>query len=205
MKNIGAFYDTIAYQNIDKWYSNTDIISILSEFLLHCPSNPKILEIGCGIGQNCKILGDMGVKEILGIDISEKSLEIARKMNPAHRFKFMDMKDVNSNIGLFNGVISLASMVHILQNELQSVLRNIFSIMTESGVFLAVLICGNEYYVENREVVKYDESYKYFFVTYNKTEFITAAEVSGLRFIQELYYPENSPLSAWTNLLFRRK
>ena len=38
-----------------------------------------ILDLGCGFGEHCKGFVESGAKKVIGIDISEKMLEIAKQ------------------------------------------------------------------------------------------------------------------------------
>ena len=39
--------------------------------------NKRILDLGCGFGEHCKRFIECGAKRVVGIDISEKMLEVA--------------------------------------------------------------------------------------------------------------------------------
>ena len=39
----------------------------------------SILDLGCGFGEHCKGFVESGAKKVIGIDISEKMLEIAKQ------------------------------------------------------------------------------------------------------------------------------
>ncbi len=45
----------------------------------------KVLLIGCGTGEESSFLEKSGAKEIIGIDISEKSVELANKTYSKHK------------------------------------------------------------------------------------------------------------------------
>ena len=57
----------------------------------------KVLDIGCGMGQHAKQYADMGAESVLGIDISEKMLDYAKKHNDAKNivYKQMALEDIN--------------------------------------------------------------------------------------------------------------
>lgn len=41
----------------------------------------RVLDLGCGFGEHCKQCVDYGAEEVVGIDISEKMLEVAMVEN----------------------------------------------------------------------------------------------------------------------------
>ena len=51
----------------------------------------KILDIGCGMGQHAKKFSEMGAESVLGIDISEKTLEYAGAHNSAENIVYQRM------------------------------------------------------------------------------------------------------------------
>lgn len=42
--------------------------------------NKKVLDLGCGYGNNCKKAIDLGASYVLGTDISEKMIDLAKKI-----------------------------------------------------------------------------------------------------------------------------
>ncbi len=56
----------------------------LSKFTIN--HTDKVLDVGCGDGLNIKILSDMGVQNVIGVDISKSLLTLAKKSNPHHKF-----------------------------------------------------------------------------------------------------------------------
>lgn len=45
-----------------------------------------VLDLGCGDGLNMVVLRDLGVRDVVGVDISKKILDEAKKNNPKNRF-----------------------------------------------------------------------------------------------------------------------
>lgn len=57
----------------------------------------RILEIGCGMGQHTKQHADLGAEQVIGIDISEKMLNIARNYFSDNKITYqkMALEDLN--------------------------------------------------------------------------------------------------------------
>lgn len=51
----------------------------------------KVLDIGCGFGRNCADFLERGARDVVGIDISEKMLSVARKEHSAPRLRFLNL------------------------------------------------------------------------------------------------------------------
>lgn len=79
MKNCKDFYNDTAQMWADNWYGNESLLPYLKKFLNFInKDNPKILDLGCGAGYESMRLKYLGAK-VVGIDFSEKELEIARE------------------------------------------------------------------------------------------------------------------------------
>lgn len=146
MKNpideIAAFYDATANNWAESWYKNESLVPLLEAFLGQLPPHPRVLDAGCGAGYETMRLARLGA-DAVGVDISEKSLDIARRMNPGIPFYRMDMGNLDDSLGLFDGVIAIASLLHIAPDSLPDVLRQIKGRLLPGGLLWAVVHEGN--------------------------------------------------------------
>lgn len=91
----------------DEYFARYKIERINSR--LNKPVN-RILEYGCGIGRNIKFIKEIYPEaNIIGIDISNASIEIARQSHPDIEFILAD--ESNLNIGYFD-LIFVAGVYH---------------------------------------------------------------------------------------------
>ena len=58
-------------------------------------SAKAVLDLGCGYGKNCAEFKERGASRVLGIDISEKMLEVATAEHPDIEFLRADMSDLS--------------------------------------------------------------------------------------------------------------
>lgn len=65
-------------------------------------SDLEVISIGCGSGLDTRWLADNGAKRVVGIDISEGLIEIAKKNNPDLEFQEMDMEQLDFPDGSFD-------------------------------------------------------------------------------------------------------
>lgn len=80
------------------------------------PLNPRrILEIGCGIGDICfRMSRRWPEAEVIGLDISQKSLEIARKLFPSSRLTFYEGPLLKGRVaGKFDLIVLMDVYEHI--------------------------------------------------------------------------------------------
>jgi SAM-dependent methyltransferase len=70
---------------------------------------PRLLDVACGVGRHAIPLARLGY-DVLGIDRSEPALDLARRHNVSRAtFRSLDMTDLASVEGLFDGVLCLWS------------------------------------------------------------------------------------------------
>lgn len=51
----------------------------------------RVLDLGCGFGEHCKLFAERGAQRVVGIDISSKMLTVARQKNPDPRIVYIQM------------------------------------------------------------------------------------------------------------------
>lgn len=85
---------------------------------------PRILDVACGIGRHAAPLASMGY-DVVGIDISEAALEVARKSSPTNaQFYCLDMHNLDAIEGEFDAVLFLwASFGYGTHDENQHLLE----------------------------------------------------------------------------------
>lgn len=93
----------------------------------------KILDAGCGSGRDSAFFSEQGFK-VVGIDMSEKLLEIARDAAPKAKFYSADMRHLSFEDNMFDGIWSCASIVHIKHKEIPEVFRNFYSVLKPGGL-----------------------------------------------------------------------
>lgn len=96
----------------------------------------KVLDLGCGFGEHCKRFVDEGAVKVVGIDISEKMLEVARKENYSPKITYinMAMEDVVQLNEQFDIVISSLAFHYI--EDFSGVVRNIYEMLCNGGIFV---------------------------------------------------------------------
>jgi len=125
----GEIYDLI-YK--DKNYEK-ELDFIESSF----PNKPKnILELGCGTGNYTKILLEKGY-DVLGLDLSEEMLKIARKKVPNGNFVQGDIKDFKLN-EKYDACLALFSVLgYVTENkDLEKVFQNIKEHLNPEGFLI---------------------------------------------------------------------
>ncbi len=96
----------------------------------------RVLDLGCGFGGHCKQFVDRGAQKVVGIDISEKMLEVAKAENcdPKITYMNMPMEDIAGLQEKFDVVISSLAFHYV--EDFEGVIRNIHSLLEENGIFI---------------------------------------------------------------------
>lgn len=94
----------------------------------------RILCVGCGSGEECQRLKELGASEVVGIDISKGLIEQARYSYPDITFEVMDMERINFSVESFDFAYSSLAL-HYLK-DWQSVLEGVFRVLKPDRKFL---------------------------------------------------------------------
>lgn len=95
-----------------------------------------ILDLGCGFGEHCKGFVERGAKKVIGIDISEKMLEIAKQENADSKITYinMPMENIFELTEKFDIVISSLAFHYV--EDFAGVVKNVFNLLNENGTFI---------------------------------------------------------------------
>lgn len=96
----------------------------------------RVLDLGCGFGEHCKRFVDCGAQKVVGIDISEKMLEVARAENTDPKITYinMPMEELAQLQEQFDVVISSLAFHYV--EDFEGVVKNIYALLEENGVFI---------------------------------------------------------------------
>ena len=141
-KSVIDDYDDIAREYAEEFYDDTSDDKYIDKFLQSL-SGKRILDAGCGIGEDCKYVEQKGF-EAIGIDLSQGMLEIAREKYPKGRFQIMDMTNITYPEDTFDGIISNCSLFHIPTELLPQTLESFKRVLKPNGKLLLILQEGNE-------------------------------------------------------------
>ena len=95
-----------------------------------------ILDLGCGFGEHCKGFVERGAKKVIGIDISEKMLEIAKQENADSKITYinMPMENIFELTEKFDIVISSLAFHYV--EDFAGVVKNVYNLLNENGTFI---------------------------------------------------------------------
>ena len=145
-------YNNSAAELANKFNSSgTRTKDIEEAFFLAKKTNPKVLEIGCGNGRDAaEIL--KRTNQYLGIDISEKLIQLAREKNPQGKFEIADIENYSfpDDIDI---IFAFASLIHVPKENLRKIFADGLRALNPAGIFKLSVKHADNY----EEVTQEDE------------------------------------------------
>lgn len=93
----------------------------------------KVIEIGCGTGNEARLLIEHGY-EYTGIDVSKEMIKEAEKLNLNAKFHNISAYDVDALDEIYDGFWANLSLVHIPKNRTVEVLNKIRKVVRKGGI-----------------------------------------------------------------------
>ena len=93
----------------------------------------RVLDLGCGFGEHCKKIVDYGAEKVVGIDISQKMLEVARTENSDAKIRYihMPMEEIAQLQETFDVVVSSLAFHYV--EDFRGVIRDVYNLLDKKG------------------------------------------------------------------------
>ena len=104
--------------------------------LLPLLEGKSVIDLGCGYGEHCMEYVRRGAAKVVGIDISEKMLAVAKSENshPKITYLHMAMEDVSSIKEKFD-VASSSLAIHYVE-DYETLVRDVHELLNGNGLFV---------------------------------------------------------------------
>jgi SAM-dependent methyltransferase len=110
-------------------------------FAAACPPGP-VLEIGCGPAAHIgRYVADLG-RAVIGLDLSERSLRVARRLNPTLPFLAADMRALPVRSDTSAGVLAFYSMIYEAVDGVRAALAEFRRVLRRGGALLIAVHAG---------------------------------------------------------------
>lgn len=152
-KQTTEVYDEISTSYATKFNEPSDNID---DFLKLIGKGGKILDAGCGPGVDVAYIASKGF-DVIGIDLSEKMLEIAKRKNPRIYFQKADIRKLNFKPNTFDGIIASFSLIHIPKKDVNKTVDNFYKLLKPRGVIYIGIQEGKSQEIFLTEPLKPDE------------------------------------------------
>jgi len=123
----------------EDYYTNRNLNKFdneLDEFASLLPDDAHILDVGCGAGiPTAKFLTERKFK-VIGIDLSDTMLNLARENVPNAHFIKMDMNELQFDKNTFNGIVSVYALFHVPKDNHFNIFQKFFEILKPGGILM---------------------------------------------------------------------
>lgn len=122
------------------------LVSIVAKKFFHIPEeeriNIKVLDLGCGAGNNAKFLAESGFN-VFGIDGSETAIEICQERFKKYKLKgnfiCADFLDLPWPDNFFDLVVDRESLSHNCPNDIKEISRAIYKKLKKNGLLISFM------------------------------------------------------------------
>lgn len=133
--------DELTYKPVDR--------RLLDRLAEEVGPDGEVCDLGCGPGQVARHLRRAGAR-VVGIDLSPKMLEEARRLNPDIQFRIGDMFALDVPADSFAGIAAFYAIVNIPEGSLAAVFEEIHRVLKPDGLLLLAFHAGREVIWEER-------------------------------------------------------
>jgi len=123
---------------------------LLNSFAARFNKDSLICDAGCGPSAHIgRYLFDKGIK-VIGVDISEKCIELAQLNNPDMKFKCADISSMPFDVSSFDGIISYYSIINTPKIYVSKVFDEFRRVLKPEGYLLVAVKAGTtEGYIDD--------------------------------------------------------
>jgi ubiquinone/menaquinone biosynthesis C-methylase UbiE len=195
-KKITEVYNSSAKFYSDKCYNELDYKpldrQLLDRFSQYIPLNEIVCDIGCGPGEIANYLYNKNLN-VIGIDISEKMINEAKRLNPNIEFKIDNMFNLNMSNDYLFGICSFYAIVNFQYKDIKKIIKEYYRVIKRNGIlFITFHIDEKKIHVDN--FFKTGKSLDFYYFDENKI--IKIIKETGFEIIEALVrfpYKEEYP------------
>ena len=107
----------------------------------------KVLELGCGTGNNLRFFRDLNFKEIIGVDGSKTAIKLAKKNIKNKKIKLIqnDFSKINFKSNYFDLIVDRGSITHNPKKEINQIFDKLYKFLKKDGLFLSTIFSSRHY------------------------------------------------------------
>jgi len=135
-------YDTIAAKYLASRSKDSEDVRLLEELVPRLTKGAKILDAGCGAGVPVTQWLSRFF-EVIGVDISEEQIRLARQLVPQARFVCGDMTALPFPPNSFDAICSYYAIIHVPREEHRRLLQNLHRLLKPAGLALLCMGAGD--------------------------------------------------------------
>ena len=147
-KEVQQFYNTTAKVYAKKLFRELNDKSLdrllLERFAKQYQLANLVGDLGCGPGQTSRFLYGKGLKNILGVDLSEGMIQEAKTLSPNINFQVGNMLDLPFENNHFDGLVAFYAIVHFKLDQLEVAFQEMFRTLKSNGQLLFSFHVGTQ-------------------------------------------------------------
>lgn len=136
-RTVEAAYDALG-PRFGQWTARIEgepLERFLGELSARLPASARVLDLGCGDGEKTRRLAERFA--VVGVDLSEEQLRLAREAAPTATFVRGDFLELAAADASFDAVTAFYSFMHVPRDEHPALLARIRRWLVPGGLFLA--------------------------------------------------------------------
>lgn len=186
------------HQKDDWWIEGTN------KFISFLKKGDTVLDVGCGGGTKSKYLIQKGLS-VVGIDFSEKMIEIAKREVPDGTFIVKDLADVEILDYMLDGIFMQAVLLHIPKAKAKEAIQKMADKLKKGGYLYVAVKALKPNRAEEEVSVEEDYGYRYerFFSFFSLEEIKKHMRESGLNVVYETV--TSSGRTNWAQIIAQKK
>jgi ubiquinone/menaquinone biosynthesis C-methylase UbiE len=115
---------------------------LLDQFASNFAKNSLLCDAGCGPSAHIgRYFFDKGIP-VVGVDISDRCIELAREYNPLMQFERCDMGELPFKDQSFDGIIAYYSIIDTPKNHVERFFREFHRVLKPGGRLLVAVKAG---------------------------------------------------------------
>jgi SAM-dependent methyltransferase len=172
---------------------------LLVEWLQYLPAGARLLDLGCGGGQDAGDLARRGYR-IVGVDRTSALLSAGRHRYPSLPLVRADLCDLPFQAMSFDGLWAAASLMHFPKPDARRILADLYKLVRPGGLFAATVTYG----VTSRFVTDGWVPGRYF-ARWKKDELARAVRRAGWTILELNVVNNRERKGRWVNLLAQKQ
>ncbi|MGV9250476.1 class I SAM-dependent DNA methyltransferase [Streptomyces sp. NPDC003697] len=143
------FYDTVAEDYDDHFGDHLAarpldraLLTAFAELVARGAPDGPVADLGCGPGRITAHLDGLGLP-VFGVDLSERMVELARRLHPGIRFQQGAMPMLDMPDGALAGAVAWYSVIHTPLERLPGLFAELFRVLAPGGHLLVAFQAGD--------------------------------------------------------------
>lgn len=167
----------------------------LTQWLTRLSPRARLLDLGCGGGQDAKYLSERGYR-VVGLDRTVALLSFARTRAPRLPLILADICRLPLRRDSLDGIWAAASLIHLPKSELRGTLAELLCMIRSSGTLAATFTHGRKSRISKRGWIP-----GRYFARYRKEELRRIFHHAGWRVVGLTVVTDQERKGRWINVI----